>query len=163
MNDEPSKWYAVMVRPNWERVVGRSLRGKGYGEFVPLYRSRMRVAGTWRDVELPLFEGYVFCQLDIRHRLPVLQTPGVLQIVGFGGTPAAIGEREIDSVRRIVASESPFRPFPFYRVGQEVRVVRGPLAGVEGLVIDSKKPSFVVSVTLLQRSVAVELDVDWVR
>jgi transcription termination/antitermination protein NusG len=162
MNNELSKWYALRVRPNWEKVVGRSLRGKGYEEFVPVYCSRMRVAGTWRDVELPLFQGYVFCQLDVQRRLPVLQTPGVQQIVGFGGTPMAIEEREIESVRRIVTSNSLFRPFPFYCVGQEVRVVRGPLAGVEGVVIHSKKPSFVVSVTLLQRSVEVELDVDWV-
>ena len=117
----------------------------------------------WRDVELPLFRGYLFCQFDAERRLPILQTPGVLQIVGFSGTPVAIEDHEIDSVRRICDSPSAFRPFPFYCVDQRVRIVRGPLAGVEGSIIDSKRPSLVVSVSLLHRSVEVELDMDWVR
>ncbi|PYU87474.1 MAG: hypothetical protein DMG08_28010, partial [Acidobacteria bacterium] len=94
--------------------------------------------------------------------LPILVTPGVRQVVGTGKTPVPVDESEIAALQSIVVSRLQARPWPFLQVGQRVRIEQGPLSGVEGILLDSqKRERLVVSVTLLQRSVAVEIDGDW--
>lgn len=113
------------------------------------------------DVELPLFAGYVFCRLDPRARLPVLTIPGVVLFVGFGHHPARIDDAEIANLQTIASACRPAAPWPFLRAGRRVRLEQGPLKGLEGFLIEVKnRYRLVVSVTLLQRSVAVEVDRD---
>jgi transcription antitermination factor NusG len=109
-----------------------------------------------------LFPGYVFCRVHMHNRLPVLTTPGVVSIIGAGKEPLPVSEEEIEAVRTIVKSKLFASPWPFLRVGEEVEITRGPLTGVRGIFVKIKTNfRLVVSVTLLRRSVAVEIDGDW--
>jgi transcription antitermination factor NusG len=159
-------WYALNIFPRHEKKVAAALDRKGYEAYLPVYCGRHRSAGRFQDVWLPLFPGYVFCRFDVQCRLPILQTSGVLSIVGIGRTPMPADDSEIEAVRRL---EEPSwglkpRPWPFLRVGNRVQVVEGPLRGLEGVLIDEVKDSrFVVSLNLLQRAVAVPIDRRWVR
>ena len=157
-------WYALQVRPRFEKQVASTLLGKGYEGFLPLYLCRRRWSDRMKNVELPLFPGYMFCRLDLTRRLPVLMTPGVIQFVGIGRTPVPVDESEMSAVLAVVASGFAAEPHPYIEVGQRVRIDRGTLSGVEGIVLSSKKPArLIVSISLLQRSVSVEIDEAWVR
>lgn len=154
-------WFALHVRTRFEKVVARNLKGKGYEEFLPLYRRTNRWSDRTKQIELPLFPGYLFCRFSPVHRLPILTTPGVNAIVGLGKAIMPVEERELDNIRSILKSDSHCEPWPFLEVGQRVRVQHGPLAGTEGIVTMLKNTCrLVISVHLLQRSVAVEIDRD---
>jgi Transcription antiterminator len=154
-------WFAIRVKSNFESVAASGLRGRGLEEFLPQYRVRRRWSDRVRTLDLPLFPGYVFCRFDPQDRLPVLTTPGVLHVVGFANQPAPIDDNEIAAIQNLVKSGLPAEPWPFLRVGQRVRVSSGPLTGTEGIVVQLKqKCRLIVSVSLLQRSVAVEIDRD---
>lgn len=157
-------WFALQVRPLREKYVGSVLAEKGFTEFVPLYRDRRRWSDRIKEVELPLFPGYLFCRLDLNNRLPVLVTPFVKGIVGAGTTPLPVADSEVEAIRTIVTSGQDALPWNFLPVGCKARIQEGPLQGLEGVLIEVKKRHrLVVSVTLLQRSVAVEVDRQWVK
>jgi len=155
------RWYALRVKSNREWTVAAAARGKGFEEFVPRYRVRRQWSDRVRDMEVPLFAGYVFCRLDVRERLPVLTIPGVVGFVGTRQGPLPVEEAEVAALQRIAGSGAPAAPWPYLRAGQRVRITRGPLRGLEGLLALVKSDyRLVLSVTLLQRSVAVEVDRD---
>jgi transcription antitermination factor NusG len=157
------QWFALHVKSRHERVVSTIAHSKGFEEFLPFYRSRRRWSDRVKAVEFPLFPGYVFCRLDPRHRLPLLTIPGVLHFVGIGKIPVPIDDVEILAIQNAVSSGLSAEPWPFLEAGQRVRVEEGPLAGLEGFLVEARKRCrVVVSVTLLKRSVAVEIDRDWI-
>jgi transcription antitermination factor NusG len=158
-------WYAIRIQSKLEGLASATLRGKGYEEFLPLYRSRRRWSDRVKQLDLPLFPGYLFCRFDVHDRLlPILTTPGVISIIGAGKTPVAVSDREIAAVQAILRSGLPARPWPCLTVGSRVFIERGPLAGIEGVALNVDKAfRLVVSVPLLQRSVAVEIERDWIR
>lgn len=115
-------------------------------------------------VELPLFPGYVFCRFDFQRQPPILMSPGIVHIVGARIAPEPVPEIEIATVRAIVESHLRAEPWRFLKMGERVRIFDGPLDGVEGLLAGSKRRRrLVVSITLLQRSIAAEIDARWVR
>lgn len=155
------RWYALSVKPRHDKAVVHTLEMKGYRTFLPTYKKRHKYASRWKETELPLFPGYVFCHLNALARLPILVTPGVIQILGTGRMPIPIEEPEIVSLQNAVFAGVALRPHPFVQAGQKVRITEGSLAGVEGTVISSKQGvRLVLSITLLQRSVLLEIDVD---
>lgn len=157
-------WFALSTKRNREKHVAEMLRGKGYEEFVPVYRSIRKWSDRYKQIDLPLFPGYVFCRFDPAWRLPVLTTPGVLQVVGNGKLPVPVEDREIEALKMVVGSRLQVEPWPYLRVGERVTIESGALAGLEGILQEVKKSCrIVVSVELLQRSVAVEVDRAWVR
>jgi transcription antitermination factor NusG len=158
-------WYAIRVQSKFEKIASAVLREKGFEEFLPLYRASHRWSDRVKQLDLPLFPGYLFCRLDIAERLlPVMTTPGVLRIVSAGKIPIAVSDQEIQAVQVVVRSGLPAMPWPALCAGSPVLIEHGPLAGVEGLVLDvQKKCRLIVSVPLLQRSVAVEVQREWVR
>jgi transcription antitermination factor NusG len=159
-----NRWFALRVKPRFEKTVATSARNKGYEEFLPLYQCRRRWSDRFQSVELPLFPGYVFCQLNPEFRLPLLTIPGALHFIGIGRIPAPIGDEEIAALQAAMRSGLWAEPWPFLNVGQRVRLEEGPLAGLEGLLIEVRqKQRLIVSVTLLKRSVAVEIEREWVR
>lgn len=153
------QWYALYTCSNHEKRIAAELQARAVENFLPLYRSVRR----WKDrrvsLDLPLFPGYVFARLAIRDRLPVVQVPGVVRLVGFGGVPAALPEGQMEILRASLDRGLCAEPHPFQAVGQRVRISRGPLAGLEG-VLRRKKNNyrFVLSIDLIQRSFAVEVD-----
>ena|ERR1041384_7699717 len=156
------RWYAVKVRSKFERTAASLLRAKGFDEFLPLVRTRRRWSDRTKELDVPLFPGYVFCKFDPRYRVPVLETPGVTGIVGFGSQFEPVPESEIRSIETIVNSGNPLELYPHLATGKKVRIKDGPFTDVEGVVVEWKNRfRLVVSVTLLQRSVAVEIDREW--
>lgn len=157
-------WYAVRVKSRHENTVASHLHARGYQAFLPLYKSRNRWSDRFKEVELPLFPGYVFCRFNPLNRLPVLTIPGVVYVVGAGGTLLPIDETEIVAIQVAVKSGLPSEPWPFLQIGHRVRIEHGPLCGVEGILLGFRGPQrLVLSVTLLQRSVAVQVDGALVR
>ncbi len=161
-NNTPS-WVALQVKPRSEKLVSNSLVAKGIDSFLPLYNSRRRWSDRVKEIQLPLFDGYVFCKMSLQHRMPALTIPNVIQFVGIGRTPEPIAEGEILALQSLVKAGLPTMPWPFLEVGQRVRVERGALRDVEGILLQAKgSHRLVLSVALLQRSVAVEVDRDCV-
>lgn len=162
---EPSfSWYALCVRSRYEKLTATLLANKGYKSLLPLYKCRRRRPDRYKDVQLPLFPGYLFCQFNPAARLPILTTPGVIHIVGSGRTPIPIEESELDAVRRVAASRLQAEPWRYLEVGQRVYIQDGPLEGVVGILLTIKNTHrIVLSVSLLRRAVAVEVDRDWVK
>jgi transcription antitermination factor NusG len=155
-------WFALQVRPQYEKIVESCLRGKGYEVLLPLYRCRKRWSDRVKVLELPLFPTYLFCRFDINMRLPVLSTSGVCRAVGIGKTPYPVDDNEMAAIQAVVDSGLGVLPCPYFQPGQKIRIELGPLAGVEGSLICFRGRSrMVVSVSLLQRAVAVEIDMTW--
>lgn len=160
----PEQWFALRVKSRTEKVVAMMARNRGFEEFVPLYQSRHQWSDRTKSVEMPLFPGYVFCRLNPEYRLPLLTIPGVLHFVGLGKVPVPIEESEITAIRRTIESGLSTEPWPYLEAGQKVSLEGGPLAGLEGILIEARKDQrVVVSVTLLRRSVAVGIERHWVR
>lgn len=152
-------WYALCTKHQHEPTVARLLEGKGFEVFYPTYEAVHRWKDRNKTLQLPLFPGYLFFQGGLDRRLHVLSTPGVYTIVSFGETPAEIAFTEIDAIRRALGSDLKLEPHPYLAQGDSVRVTRGPLAGVSGI-LQRKRDVYrlIISVELLGRSAAVEID-----
>ena len=156
-------WYAVHVRSHFERQVARFLDGRhGPETFLPTYRTRSRRTDGPATVERPLFPGYLFARLESLDapRVAVLQAPGVVRVVEFGGRLAPVPDETIASLRIIVRGPNEARPHPLLQEGQAVRVVSGPFAGATGRLSRGRgrKPRLVVTLELLGRAAAVPVD-----
>ncbi|MEI9813643.1 MAG: UpxY family transcription antiterminator [Acidobacteriota bacterium] len=161
----PAPWYVLQVRPRYESLVAELLDQKEVEHYLPLYTTRKRWSDRFVESKQPVFPGYIFCRLDYNSRvLPVLTTPGVLRVLGVGRTPVPVDEQELEAVRLVVESGRAASTGPMPKVGDQVRIQYGPLAGVEGIMVGQKKERrLVVSITLLQRSVSVEIEDDWAQ
>jgi transcription antitermination factor NusG len=159
LEDSTLPWYALQVRTRYERVVADRLEGNGFAWFLPLCRDRKRWSDRTKEVSAPLFPGYLFSRFDAQNRLPILKIPGVVQIVGYNRQPISVDEQEIAAIQTLVASGVPNQPCSFVEIGDRVRIDSGALRGLEGILVESRgRHKFVLSVSLLQRSVAVEID-----
>lgn len=157
-------WYAVHVRTQYERKVADALTGKGYECLLPSYRERRNWSDRTKVIELPLFPGYVFSRFDVEVRLPILTIPGVIAVAGVGRVPKPLDEHEIEQVRRVTQIGYPAQPWPYLKMGQKVRIIAGPLTGVEGLLVNWRGQTRVVlSLTDLQKSMSVIVESDAVR
>ena len=161
---QSDNWYAVRVKSNREWITAQALKGKGFPVCLPYYRDWRRHANGAQAIELPLFPGYLFCCFDLNKRLPILTVPGVVHIVSYGKTPQPVDEREMAAVLSVMQSGLPARPRRFHSIGQSVELDRGPLAGTQGVILSyTGEEEFVVSVSLLQRSIAVKVDRNWIK
>jgi transcription antitermination factor NusG len=152
-------WFALQVRSRWEGTTTGLLRGKGLETLLPTYTTRRKWSDRFKVVEAPLFPGYVFCRFDIHNRLPVLITPGVISVVGRGKTPIAVDDKEILSIQAAIGSGIQMEPWPYLEIGERVRVKDDVLDGMEGILTNFRgSDRVVISVTLLRRSVALEID-----
>ena len=152
-------WYALYTRHQHERAVAGMLGGKGFETFLPLYSAIHRWKDRRKAVWLPLFPGYLFLHGGLERRLEVVGTPGVLTFVGPGGHPGPIPQPEIDAIRQAIETRLQVQPYPFLRCGDLVRVIAGPLAGIEAVLVREKGlHRLVLSVELLQQSVALEIE-----
>jgi transcription termination/antitermination protein NusG len=152
-------WYVVHLRSRHHAHVETNLHELGYKVFAPTYSPLARIGGRAHRSKQPLFPGYLFCALNPERRLPVLMVGGVIGILGAGKTLIPVAPEEIDAIRRAVASGLYYEPVPNFLPGDRVRVASGPLAGVVGVVAQHKGVrSLLISISLLNRSVAVELD-----
>jgi len=156
-------WFAILVKTSREKTANLLLENAGYECFLPISKYMRRWSDRMKEVEVPLFPGYLFCRMNVHNRLPVLMTPGVMQIVGVGKTPIPVGEEEIAAIQRAGRSGLATMPWPYLQVGHVARIEEGPLRGMSGIVVRIKSGlKLVLSVNLLQRSIAVEIDRSWI-
>lgn len=161
---EESAWWAIYTRHQHEKVVADMLSAKGFDVFLPLYDSIRRWKDRQKLLSLPLFPCYVFVRGGFLRRLHIVNTPGVHMILSHGERAAMIPEAEIEAIRRTVEGRFRIEPHPFLRCGDYVRVTRGALQGVEGILVRKKNQfRLVLSVEMLAKSVAVEIDATDVR
>jgi transcription antitermination factor NusG len=162
--EDEAAWFAVWTRSRHEVSVRQQLAGKGIEAFLPTITRWSRWKDRKKRVDWPLFPGYCFVRIEGERLLPVLTCAGVVSLVSFEGRPAAIPDREIESVRTLVESELRFDPCPLVPEGGLAEVVRGPLRGVVGrLVRKGAHARLVLSVGLIGRGVTVEVDAADVR
>jgi len=154
-----ANWYALYTTARHERVVARQLDERRIEAFLPLYKAWHRWKDRRKEVELALFPSYVFVRIEEEQKLRVLKVAGAVNVVSFNGKMAALPEREIEALRNALENQVYAEPCPYLRVGRKVRVKRGPMAGAEGILSRKKdKCRVVISVDVLMRSVAVEVD-----
>src|SRR6267143_225483 len=154
-----SPWYAVYTCANHEKRVADQLRKRCVEYFLPLYECERR----WKDrrvkLQTPHFPGYVFVRVPLHDRLRVLQTPGIVHLVGFGGHPAPLPQEDIQAIQNCLSQGLQVEPHPYLSVGRRVQVKSGPLQGLEGIIVRRKNRSrFILSFDLLQRAVAIEIN-----
>jgi transcription antitermination factor NusG len=156
--DSLPHWYAAYTRANHEKRIADRLSALEVEHYLPLYASLRR----WKDrrvrLQLPLFPSYVFVCLSRRDRLAILQIPGVVHLVGCKGVPVPIPDGEIVRIREFLSQGYVAEPHRYLAVGRRVRVVNGPLQGIEGVVVNRKnRQRFVISFETIQRSISVEV------
>jgi len=153
-----SAWYALRTRPRHEKCVAEQLRVRLVETYLPIYHCVHRWKnGVQAELELPLFPCYLFAHVSAQARLPVLQIPGVVGFAGPNATPTAISRDEIDTLRT-ATEQLKAEPHPFLNIGDRVRIVAGPLFGMEGILIRRKQALRVVlAIEIIMRSITVEV------
>lgn len=156
-----AQWYAVYTRARHEKSVVAQLRWWNVCTFLPLVSALHRWSDRRQVVDVPLFPGYVFVQIVYEHdsRLSVLRAAGVVRFVGFNGMPVPIPDKQIENIQRVLESRIVCAPYPFYQVGQRLRICGGALDGIQGVLLEHKAGrSLVLSVELIQRSVVISIE-----
>jgi transcription antitermination factor NusG len=156
---QEANWYALSVFPRHEKVVATHLENCGLTCFLPVYRSVRCWKDRRKELDMVLFPGYVFVNLNLHDRLSVLQAPGALRFVTFQGHPVSVQDSELRPLALGLTAGLRAEPHPYLRRGRRVRVVRGPLATTEGILVRRKERfRLVLSVDLIMRSVMLEVD-----
>ncbi|HKX30458.1 MAG TPA: UpxY family transcription antiterminator [Blastocatellia bacterium] len=157
--NQVTPWFALKIRSKNEKRVRLLLAQKGYECFLPTYRQKRRWSDRVVEVEVPLFPTYIFCRFSEGALGRAVATPGVTRIVGFGGQPAEVEVKEIEALQLLAQSSLLREPWTYIPNGTLVRIETGPLAGARGRLSSGEdRRRFVISLTLLQRSVMVQLD-----
>ena len=154
------RWYAIYTKSRHEKRIKEHLNQRSIESFLPLYEAVHR----WKDrrvtVSLPVFPGYLFVRIALsEHRLPVIAVPGVVSLVGTLSRPTPIADQEIEALQICSVRGYKMVPHPYLAPGGRVRVRKGPLADLEGVFLRHRgKTRLILSVKLIARSVAVEVD-----
>ena len=163
LGEHGHEWFAVQVRSGREHLCARHLQMRGYNVFLPCYYEHRRWSDRVKKIETALFPGYVFSLSDGDVVGRLVTAPGVIRIVSDGHRPVSVPPDEIDAIRRVVDAGLGAEPLEYLQAGERVRIDIGPLQGTEGIVIRmNNRHRLVLSVSMLQRSVAVEIDPAWV-
>src|SRR5438105_13673427 len=153
MRNQQWPWFEILARTGRERNATLLLENAGYECYLPVSKFIRRWSDRVKEVDLPLFPGYLFCRMNPHNRLTVLMTPGVIQIVGVGKTPIPVEEEEMQAIRRVQKSGLSAMPWPYLQIGNVAQILEGPLRGLTGIVVKIKSGmKLVLSVSLLQRS-----------
>jgi transcription antitermination factor NusG len=157
--DLPHHWYVAYTASHCEKKAAEEIVRRGVECFLPLYRSSRRWSDRRVLLDLPLFPGYIFVRLALQDRLQVLQVPHVVHFISFAGSPAVLPDEEVEAIRAALTSKFSPAPHPFLKVGRRVRVVAGPLTGLEGVLVRKKnRLRFVVSIQLIRSAFVMDVD-----
>jgi transcription antitermination factor NusG len=152
-------WYAAYTAANHEKKAAAEISRRGVESFLPFYHTARRWSDRRVELDMPLFPGYIFVYLALADRLNVLQVPGVVRLVGFGGSPAALPDEQINALRAGLNGQLRAEPHPYLMIGRRVRLKSGPLAGMQGILLRRKaKFRVVISIELIQRALVVDAD-----
>jgi len=164
LNIEPH-WYALTTRYHHETKVNDRLQRKGVTCYLPLYSTYHDWSDRKKKISEPLFSCYVFVNMALKERIPILQTEGVIRLVSFNHVPVPIPEKQINSIRQLLEKTVSIEKVDYWVVGQEVQVIDGPLKGVQGVIqkIKDQSTKLVIVIEALCQAVAVEIDASLVR
>jgi transcription antitermination factor NusG len=154
-------WYAVQTRPRHEKKIAAGMQQKGINTFLPLVPEAHRWSDRQKLVHTPLFPHYVFVRIEDSPivRVSVLRTNGVIKFVGGLNAGIPIPDEQIESIRTIVSNGTSFYEHPYVEIGRRIRIRGGSLDGVQGILVAKNEDlSLVVSLEILQRSLAVRVD-----
>jgi len=155
------RWFALRTKSRHEKVVRDQLTNQGIEPLLPTVKRMSQWKDRKKEIEVPLFSGYCFVRFASEHKLPVLKTIGVVDIVGSSHRPEAIPDQEIAAIKTLMTTVLPYDPHPYLNEGMRVEVVRGPLQGVHGILLrKDKRHRLVLGVRLIQQAAAVEIDVN---
>lgn len=155
-----AQWYALRTKSRHEKLVRDQLDKQGIEPLLPTVKRLSQWKDRKKEVEVPLFSGYCFVRFTPETRLPVQKVSGVVEIVGSGRRPEPIADAEIEALKTLMASVLPYDPHPYLHEGMQVEVVRGPLQGIQGILLrKEKRHRLVIGVRLIQQAAAVEIDV----
>lgn len=155
-----SQWYALRTKSRHEKQVRDQLERQGIEPLLPTVKRLSQWKDRKKEIEVPLFSGYCFVRLSQQSRLPAQKVSGVVEVVGSGSRPEPIPDEEIEALRTLMTSVLPYDPHPYLHEGMAVEVVRGPLRGVQGILLrKEKRHRLVIGVRLIQQAAAVEIDV----
>ena len=158
--DQSPHWYAVRTRSRHEKLVRDQLEKQGIEPLLPTVKRLSQWKDRRKEVEAPLFSGYCFVRFSQQDKLAVQKVSGVVEVVGSGSRPEPIPDEEIAAIKILMASVLPYDPHPYLHEGMTVEVVRGPLQGVQGILLrKEKRHRLVIGVQLIQQAAAVEIDV----
>ena len=160
LGEDESSWFAIQTRPRYEKKVGSELQEKGINVFLPLFSVKRQWSDRQRVVNPPLFPGYVFVRLvpTLSNRVSILRTNGVNGFVGNRGVGIPIPDGEIEALRTAINQKVAFVPYPYLKIGKRVCIRGGCLDGIEGMLVAiNGDQSLVVSVVLIQRSIAIRI------
>jgi transcription termination/antitermination protein NusG len=155
-----SQWFAVWTRSRQEKVAASMLQTVGVPYFLPLKTEIRQWTDRKQTVQVPLFSGYLFVRIDLNKdsRLQILKTPGIVGLVGNNMGPLPIPDQQIEDIRTILTQSIEYTVLPFLREGDRVRVVRGPLAGMEGRLVRINSMSrLLISIEMIHKTLAVNI------
>ncbi len=153
------RWIAVYTKPRHEKTVFNQFEEKGIKSYLPLIRQKHRWSDRMKWVDTPIFKSYIFACVELKDNLEVLQTRGVHHIVKFQNTIAIIPDIQIATLKKII--DGGFDPFPsdYFMIGDEVKVVGGPLRGINGIVSREDTPDkLIIKIDAIQHAVAVQIE-----
>jgi transcription antitermination factor NusG len=152
------RWYAAYTRSHHEKCVAEQLQTRTVEHFLPLYETMRKWKDRRKRMKLPLFPGYIFVRIALQERLRVLVVPGVVRLVGFDNQPAALPDNEIEALRSVMGRGLRSEPHPYLTVGRKVRIARGALQGMEGVLVRKKgRVRLVLSIDLIRQSAMIEV------
>jgi transcription termination/antitermination protein NusG len=154
-----NRWYALQTRANHEKKILEKLEAQALTAMLPLYSEVHRWKDRNKKVDTPLFPGYVFVKMDLADRMRAVTISGVVRLVGYGQNPEPIPAPDIELIHSCLQNGTLLRPHAYLPIGCKVRVIAGPLQGVEGVLLRKKGLArLVLSVNLIQSSVALEVN-----
>jgi transcription antitermination factor NusG len=155
-----SHWYAIATRSRHEKMVAEQLWQKEVECFLPLREVLSKWKDRYKKVQFPLFPGYLFVHVPIEERrLDILKVSSVVRILGFKGQATSVPEDQLEAVKRLIFSTLPYDPYPYIEAGDLVEIIRGPLTGLQGTLLEKKGIyRFILSINLIQQAVSCEVD-----
>jgi transcription antitermination factor NusG len=160
-NTPKPQWYALYLRSRWEKKVLKELTIKSVECFLPLIREKHQWSDRSKYIDEPLFRGYIFVRTDLKNRIRLLETDGVLTIVGIRNTPSPIPEEQINWLRILTKHPDAVHRNTANVAGTRVRIIAGPFSGVEGTIVFVKGSTrLVVSIDAIQKSIIVDVSSD---
>jgi transcription antitermination factor NusG len=158
---EGPRWYAVSTRSRHEKQVRDHLAGHGIEPLLPLLRRVSQWKDRKKEIDWPLFPGYCFARFPWHVSLAVLKAPGVVRIIGGCGNPEPIPDSEMEAVKKLMTHALSYDSHPYLQEGMRVRIVRGPLEGLQGILArKDNRHRVVISVNLIQKAAAIDVGME---